>query len=219
MKKQLAVTAIALTAGATAAYIRWVRPRQIRWGATDEEAARPLPYDNLVPDPTWSSTRVVTVDATPEQIWPWLVQMGWGRAGWYGYDLVDNGGRESAWEILPEHQRLELGTKFPMSPVTAMVCRAYQEPRWMLLRWGETGSFLWFLDPINGGQTRLMIRMRDRYQWLNPLMLPLQLAVDVGDIFFQRKTLLGIKARAEMAARREREAAAPAPVARQPVTA
>jgi hypothetical protein len=66
----------------------------MHWGATPEEASRPLPYDELVPNPTWSSTRAITVNATPGQIWPWLVQMGWGRAGWYGYDRVDNGGKQ-----------------------------------------------------------------------------------------------------------------------------
>jgi hypothetical protein len=175
----------------------------MHWGATPEEATRPLPYDELVPDPTWSSTRAVTVEATPEQIWPWLVQMGWGRAGWYGYDWVDNGGKPSSWEILPEYQHLEIGTKFPMSPWTSMVCRDFDEPRWMLLRMGNIGSFLWHLEPIDERRTRLMIRMRDKYRWLNPLILPMQLAVDVGDIFFQWKCLLGVKARAERMAKRQ----------------
>jgi hypothetical protein len=193
---------------AVAAYIRWIRPRQMHWGATPEEATRTLPYDELVPNPTWSSTRAITVEATPEQIWPWLVQMGWGRAGWYGYDLVDNGAKPSAWEILPEHQHLVVGTAFAMSPWTAMYCRDFDEPRWMLLRMGnvggkDIGTFLWYLEPIDEHRTRLMIRMRDKYKWLNPFVLPMQLAVDVGDIFFQWKCLQGVKARAERAARTE----------------
>jgi hypothetical protein len=188
---------------ALVAYIRWLRPMQMHWGATPEEAARPLPYDDLVPNPTWSSTRAVTVRATPEEIWPWLVQMGWGRAGWYGYDRVDNGGKPSSWEILPAEQHLEIGTKFPMSPWTAMYCRDFEEPRWMLLRMGTIGSFLWYLEPIGEHSTRLMIRMRDKYRWFHPLILPMQLAVDVGDIFFQWKCLQGVKARAEGAQRAE----------------
>jgi len=55
----------ALLGGVVAAYIGVVRPRQMRWGATPEEATRTLPYDDLVPNPTWSSTRAVTVEATP----------------------------------------------------------------------------------------------------------------------------------------------------------
>jgi hypothetical protein len=114
---------------------------------------------------------------------------------------VDNGGKPSAREILPEHQHLEVGTKFPMSPWTSMDCNAFEEPRWMLLRMGKIGSFLWYLEPIGDGSTRLMIRMRDKYRWLNPFVLPMQLAVDVLDIFFQWKCLRGVKARAERMAR------------------
>jgi hypothetical protein len=193
--------------GLIAVYVRVVRPRQMHWGATQEEASRTLPCDEIVPNPTWSSTRAVTVNATPEQIWPWLVQVGWGRAGYYGYDWVDNGGKPSAWEILPEQQHLEIGTKFPMSPFSAMYCRAFEHPRWLLLRMGkenakaDIGSFLYYLDPIDESHTRLLIRMRDKYRWFNPPILAMQLAVDVGDIFFQWKHLQGIKARAERWAR------------------
>jgi hypothetical protein len=193
----------ATLAAIVAAYIRFIRPRQMNWGATPEESARTFPYDELVPDPTWSSTRAVTVAATPEQIWPWLVQLGWGRAGWYGYDWADNGFKPSSWEIMPEHQRLEIGTKFPMSPWTAMYCRDFKEPRWILMRMGnaeattDIGTMLYFLDPMDERHTRLIIRMRDKYRWFNPLILPMQLAVDVADIFFQWKHLQGVKARAE----------------------
>lgn len=197
----------ALLGGLAATYIGLIRPRQMRRGATQQEAASGLPYDDLVPNPTWSSTRAVTVEATPEDIWPWLVQLGWGRAGWYSCDWVDNGGKRSAWEIMSEHQNLQVGTKFPMSPLTAMYCRDFEEPRWILLRMGDedgtrdVGSFLYHLDPIDQKRTRLIIRMRDRYRWLNPFILAMQLAVDVGDIFFQRKHLLGVKARAELSAK------------------
>ena len=201
--KMRPLVATALLGGLVGLYVGVIRPWQMHWGATAEEAARTLPYDDLVPDPTWNSTRAVTVEARPEQIWPWLVQVGWGRAGYYGYDWVDNGGKPSAWEIIPEHQHLEIGTKFPMSPWTAMYCRDFEEPRWMLLRMGnedgtsDIGSFLYYLDPKDAQRTRLMIRMRDKYRWFNPPVLAMQLAVDVGDIFFQWKHLLGVKARAE----------------------
>lgn len=206
MRRRTLLWIVPTAAATVAGYIRWIRPRQMHWGATPEEAARTFPYDELVPNPTWSSTRALTIAATPEQIWPWLVQMGWGRAGWYGYDLVDNGAKPSAWEILPEHQHLEIGAKFPMSPWTAMYCRDFEEPRWMLLRMGDVagkdiGTFLWYLDPIDERHTRLICRMRDKYKWLNPIILPMQLAVDVGDIFFQWKCLQGVKARTERMAR------------------
>ena len=164
----------------------------------------PLPFDYEFPAPTWNATRAVTVHATPEQIWPWLVQIGWGRAGWYGYDWVDNGGKPSTWEILSQCQDLAVGKELPMSPWTAMRCFAYEENRWMLWRVNaRAGTFLWYLDPIDETSTRLITRMRDQYRWSNPLILPQQLAVDLFDIFFMRKCMLGVKARAERLAKTE----------------
>lgn len=209
-------------AGVVGGYVALIRPRQMNCGATPEESARTFPYDELVPNATWSSTRAVTVAATPVQIWPWLVQVGWGRAGWYGYDWADNGFKPSSWEIMPEHQQFGVGTKFPMSPWTAMYCRAYEEPRWMLLRMGnaegttDIGTFLYYLDPIDERHTRLIIRMRDKYRWFNPLILPMQLAVDVGDIFFQWAHLKGVKARAERMATNESTSAEVAAGSAQP---
>ena len=233
---------VGAAAGAAWGYLRWARPRHVRWGATDDEVVRPLPGDELVGRPHWNATRAVTVAATPEQIWPWLVQIGWGRAGWYGYDWVDNGGRPSAREILPEHQHLAVGKDFPMSPWTRMYCVAFEEPRWMLwrgrpdapgpldgaaLRDGVSplvssgsgqdggalvdraqrlvaggGTWLWYLDPMDVGHTRLINRMRDEYRWTSP-MIAAQLLTDVGDFPFNRKCLLGIKERAEALARGE----------------
>jgi hypothetical protein len=199
---------------ALGAYLLVYRPWQEHWGATEEEIARPLPFDGVVPNPTWNATRAVTIAATPEQIWPFLIQIGWGRAGWYGYDLVDNGGKPSTWEILPEYQHLEVGKDFPMSPWTAMYCKAFEEPRWML--WQSTkdsaemssdisGTWLWYLDTVDERHTRLITRMRDTYRWTNPLILSQQIMTELGDLPFMRKCMLGIKARAE----RAREVALP----------
>ena len=62
-------------------YLRLIRPWQLRWGATDEEVAPAMPGDDVVKSPTFNATRGVTVQARPEEIWPWLVQMGVTRAG------------------------------------------------------------------------------------------------------------------------------------------
>jgi hypothetical protein len=198
-RRALLVVAAGVAVAGT--YVRWIRPWQMHWGATPEEVARSLPGDDLIPNATWNATRAVTVAATPEQIWPWLLQIGWGRAGWYGYDLVDNGGRPSVWEILPEHQHLEVGKEFPMSPWTATVCYAFEEPRWMLWRTGDTsGTWLWYLDAVDETHTRLITRMRDEYRWTSPGII-VQLSVDLFDIPFMRKCMLGVKARAERMAR------------------
>jgi hypothetical protein len=204
----------AVAAVKVALYVRWIRPWQMHWGATAEETARPLPGDEIVARPTWNATRAVTVEARPEHIWPFLVQIGWGRAGWYGYDWADNRFRPSTWDILAEHQHLEVGKKFPMSPVTFQVCVDFRENEWMLWRGKDAGldavarrgvsagTWLWYLDPIDETHTRLLTRMRDEYRWTSPFIL-VQLLTDVLDFPFMRRVLLGIKARAEARARRQ----------------
>ena len=86
-----------------------VRPRLVRWGASDEEVARTFPGQELIPDGTRSATMAITIGAPPTEVWPWLVQMGWNRAGWYSWDRFDNGGRHSSHELHPEWQDLSVG--------------------------------------------------------------------------------------------------------------
>ncbi|MEV6097227.1 hypothetical protein [Nocardia sp. NPDC051981] len=86
-----------------------VRPRLLRWGATDEEVAQPYPGADIVPNGTRGATMAVTIEAPANQVWPWLVQMGYDRAGWYSWDRLDNGGRPSADRVHPEWQHIELG--------------------------------------------------------------------------------------------------------------
>ena len=74
-------------------YVRWVRPHVFSWGATSDEASGPIAGDELCPRPQLNATRAVTVAAGPEDIWPWLVQWGWNRAGFYSYDLLDDLGQ------------------------------------------------------------------------------------------------------------------------------
>jgi hypothetical protein len=87
----------------------WVRHRLRTWGATPEEVGGPYPGAEVVPEGKRSPTVAVTIDAPPEKIWPWLVQMGWDRGGWYSWDLLDNAGWRSATEVYPECQDLALG--------------------------------------------------------------------------------------------------------------
>ena len=107
---------IAVTGAGLAAYARIVRPWALRWGATKEEAALPLPGDQVVAKADFVATRAITIDAPPDQVWPWLVQIGSGRAGWYTYDRIDNAGVPSATEIIPELQRLAVGDLIPWWP-------------------------------------------------------------------------------------------------------
>jgi hypothetical protein len=87
----------------------------LRWGATDAEVTAAMPGDELVPNPSFSATRAITIQAPPELVWPWIMQLGTGRAGFYSYDLFDNAARPSADEILPHLQQTQVGDWVPMS--------------------------------------------------------------------------------------------------------
>ena len=73
-----------------------------RWGATDEEVHGPMPGDGIVPKASFNATRAITIDAPPGMVWPWIVQMGYRRAGFYTYAILDNAGYESADRILEQ---------------------------------------------------------------------------------------------------------------------
>lgn len=125
-----------------AAYAKWIRPRQLTWGARPEEVDRSLPGDDLVVRPTFNATRGISIQAPPEQVWPWLVQVGLGRAGWYSYDLLDNPGRRSSRRIIPELQHLAPGDIVPMGPGgQGLPVHALDPPRTMIL--GRPGDSFW----------------------------------------------------------------------------
>jgi hypothetical protein len=132
--KKIGVGLAALAAISLGVYLRFIRPWQLRWGATGEEVASAMPGDDVVQHPTFDATRAVTIQARPEQIWPWLVQMGLTRAGWYSYDWLDNLGRPSAQHIIPELQHVAVGDVIPMSPdgKQGMRVKALEPNQWML---------------------------------------------------------------------------------------
>lgn len=181
-------------------YVRYVRPWQLTWGAIALEASRRLPSDDLVLAPTFNATRAITIDAPPEQFWPWIVQMGLTRAGWYSYDLLDNLGRPSARRIIPELQDLRRGDTVPMSPdgKQGMRVHSVDAPRSMV--WGEPGgtTWAWQLDETDTGATRLITRVRSRYRWLSP-SIAFSVLVEFGDIWMMRKMLLNLRDRASSA--------------------
>jgi len=92
-----------------------LRPMQQTWGIEPADTTRELPGDTIVPEPTISDTRSVTIDASADQVWPWLPQMGFGRAGWYSYDKLDNSGG-SVRHIMPEYQAIKTGDVVPTFP-------------------------------------------------------------------------------------------------------
>jgi hypothetical protein len=105
-------TAIGVTAAVGVSQARrWWKT----WGVAPDEASKPLPGDGIVPDPVAIETRGITIDAPPSAVWPWLVQMGYGRAGWYSYDQLDQRG-VSAQEVVPAWQDLKVGDILPTHP-------------------------------------------------------------------------------------------------------
>jgi proline iminopeptidase len=107
------VAGLALSAGA---YLLVLRPRVLRWGASDDEVRRPYPGAQIVPGGRRGATMAVTIDAPPSRVWPWLVQMGCDRAGWYSWDHLDNAGVPSAERIHPEWQSLSVGDRLASTP-------------------------------------------------------------------------------------------------------
>lgn len=180
-------------------YLLVYRPLQINWGATAEEIKRAMPGDEIVPNPIFDATRAVTVNAAPEEIWPWLAQIGHTRAGWYSYDLIDNLAKPSAEQIIPELQSLQVGDLIPMSPdgKYGFWVKDFEPNRWML--WGDeegVTTWAWGLYPIDENHTRLVTRLHMNYNWGSPMIL-FDLAIDFGDFVMMRECMQGIKARAE----------------------
>jgi proline iminopeptidase len=97
-------------------YALAVRPRLLRSGATDAEVRQPYPGAHLIPEGKRGATMAVTIDAPPSRVWPWLVQMGCDRAGWYSWDRLDNGGVSSGERIHPEWQEIAVGDRLASTP-------------------------------------------------------------------------------------------------------
>ncbi len=189
-------------AAALLVYVRVVRPWHLRWGATAEEAQRPMPGDELVPDATLVATRAVTIHAPASAVWPWLVQMGYRRAGWYSYDFIDNDGVHVG-RIIPELQHLRVGDTLLTGPTGGFRVEFLNPGRMLVLlirgeRVGMGGdiSAAIALEPLEEHRARLILRLRARFDGIRGLLFGL--LFDFGDFVMMRKMLLGIKQRAEV---------------------
>jgi hypothetical protein len=114
IRKIMVIAAGGLAAGGIVAW-GTVRPWWQRWGIEPTDADRPLPGDDVITNADTTDTRSIDIAASPAAIWPWLLQMGFGRGGWYSYDAVDMRG-SSADRILPEFQALAVGDIVPTHP-------------------------------------------------------------------------------------------------------
>jgi hypothetical protein len=209
---------------AVIAYDALARPRMLEWGSTAQERRQPLPGDDIIDVVMTHCTRAVTIDAPPEAVWPWLVQIGDRRAGFYSYDWVERfvvGGTvhyiertQSATRVHPELQDVQLGDRINTgsvgrlaigNPVTVL------EPDHALV----IGTWAFVLEPPPGQRTRLLVRERDA-GWLR-LLAPRRFglaraAASLVDYVVAEplhfamvhKMMLGLKQRAEQARARPR---------------
>jgi hypothetical protein len=180
------------------AYVTRIGPWHRRWGATGEEVAMAMPGDDLLPAQAGQTTRAVTIGAPPSEVWPWLLQIGYGRAGWYSYDRIDNDGRPSATRIVPELQDLHVGDRIEMVPGMGPTVRRMQPHRFLLCG-GDRDTWCLGLYPEDDGTTRLVSRWRQA--WERGLGTAFWLMIsDPGAFVMERKMLLNLKARIEAAA-------------------
>ena len=215
MRRSVLVGAVAVALGYPVAR-RWAS----RWGASVDEAAMPLPGDELLVDPSLETTRAITIDAPAVAVWPWLVQMGQDRAGLYSYDWLERlVGLDfhNADRIVPEWQRLAVGDQIRMAPATAGEAAGFTvvslDPGRSLVtavgdptvvgavvreggRLDTGGTWTFVLHPLAGHQSRLVVRLRMRFGWPGPLETLAVRLLEPIHFVMERKQLLGLAERA-----------------------
>lgn len=220
MKLQVVLEGIigAVAIGTTVILSPVLRRRYSRWGATDEELAQAIPGDELVPHPKSQLTMAITVKAPAEIIWPWFLQLGCQRAGWYSYDLLDNGGIPSAVQILPEFQQLavgdvikampkgdfgfpvaliESGRQLTMAGTTNTETGENADPNDPGLEKYFSGNQTFLLQEIDERRTRLIFRMRIDWNPNTMNSIVNRGIVEPLSFVMARKTLLNVGRRAE----------------------
>lgn len=200
-------------------YLFLLRPWHSRWGTTRGEVERPLPGDEIVPNPKYSTTHAVTVRAPAADVWPWLVQMGQGRGGFYSYDWLENLfdlDIHNATRIVPGLQDLKRGDHVSLAPDGAMpmTVMVLQPQRALVLASGVTdenapaipgdymkgeiaSTWAFILHPLDDERTRLIIRFRSDWQPSAIASLVNAVALEPVHFIMERRMLLGIKERAE----------------------
>ena len=206
----LAVVSALVASGVV--YFAFVRPKVRGWGLDPHEAELPLPGDELIDEPTHVETRGITIHAPVSKVWPWLVQMGFGRAGWYSYDMMD--AKSSASGIMPEFQTLNVGDIMPTHPGGGFLVKVVEAERALvlytdtaLLR-SQSGreenesypeiqaSWAFYLQPEDGS-TRLIERFRAKTPGSGPATVVLGEIMGTGIVLMTRKQMLSIKERVE----------------------
>jgi hypothetical protein len=213
LKKTAAIAPFA----AIGLYVGVIRPWLVRWGADDAERSLSLPGDEIVPEPKYETTHAVTIDAPPERVWPWLIQLGQGRGGFFSYDWIENLLRldiHSVDRIVPELQSLATGDFISLAPDNnvPMWVVMLDPPKAMVLSTGKpgdrpmpgdylkgelAGSWAFVLEPIDEKTTRFIVRWRSNWQD-SPLASALnRIFLEPAHCTMERGMMLGIKKRAE----------------------
>ncbi|HEX6625379.1 MAG TPA: hypothetical protein VF064_16820 [Pyrinomonadaceae bacterium] len=188
---------------AAAAYVYTVRPWHLKWGATEEETSERLPGDELVPRPNVEATHAVTIEAPVKDVWPWLVQIGQDKGGFYSYTWLENlvgCHMRNAGRIMPECQQLGVGDSVRLHPkappLPVLIC---EPPRALVLgsNTDSPGTWGFYLKEVDEDTTRLVVRGRGEWKpgllsWLGAYVV-----FEPAHFIMERKMLLGIKQRAE----------------------
>lgn len=189
----------------------FLRSRRQRWGASEEEIKGPHPGDDLVPQPKWAANHAISIEAAPEQVWPWVAQIGQGRGGFYSYQRLENLAGcqiENTARILDEHQHIETGDPIRLHVRTPpMTVAIVDEPTTMVLFGnpaeaaegaGLSTSWAFLLLRQPGGTTRLL--SRTRYHHGDDFLSRLaggRILIEPISFAMERKMLHVIKALAE----------------------
>lgn len=199
----------------------FLRSRRLKWGATNAEVQQSLPGDDLVTHPKWQYTNAITIEAPISDVWPWLVQIGQGRGGWYSYEWLENivgCDIHNTSQIIKEFQHLGVGDnvrlaaempgytvaiiEFDRAIVLYTDSRTGPTPVPVGTKPGDyfTSSWGFFLAEIGDSRTRFISRFRNDYnpRMRNSLFYGPCLVEPVSTAM-QQKMLKGIKKRAELA--------------------
>ena len=208
---------VSATIASAVVYFAFVRPRVRGWGLDPHEAELPLPGDELIAEPSHVETRGITIAAPLAKIWPWLVQMGFGRAGWYSYDVLDAKGK-TADGVLSEFQDLAVGDIMPTHPGGGFLVKVV-DPERALVLYTDTellrsqaeqaqaegtaasypeikASWAFYLQAEDTG-TRLIERFRAKTPGSGPATAVLGEIMGTGIVLMTRKQMLSIKDRVE----------------------
>jgi hypothetical protein len=200
------IVGFGLAALVIAVYVRLIGPWQRRWGATDEEVERAMPGDELLRTGVPSTTRGIAIEADPRDVFPWLVQIGYGRGGWYSYDWIDNDGRRSIDRIDAALQDLGVGDRIQMTPGFGPIVREIQLNHY-ILSGGDRDTWCLLVAPTGDGRTRLVSRWRQ--DWPKSVATTIwTVLADPGAFVMEQRMLRGIRDLAERT-RRARTAGLP----------